>query len=123
MNHQMKELQRCLANDIRGLKIVEMDDFNGFDLIGPDGWTQYTIYCAQQDNHYSAYIAIADIWKGYDKADEKMLRESVPLFSAVSSVKAHHRSISPQLYDDGFIAVNYVTDFQKYMQATYGVSK
>lgn len=98
MNRHMTELRRCLANDLRGFYFVEDADLEGFKLC-PTGsdYAAYTIYCSP-DGTYSAYIAIPNILKGIDVEDERPLIERTGLFSAVSRIKAHHITVSPESY-------------------------
>ena len=95
----MKNLLRCLKNDIRGLNIIEDQDLNGFRLACKDtGCTLYTAYVAESG--YSSYIAVPDVFKGIDCEDELPLKICSPLFSVVSAIKEHHKRIRPDLYKE-----------------------
>ena len=95
---QIRALKMCIQNDIRGLEIEPMEDFHGFFLCGPDGWTQYTVYCGDSLTQFSAYAAIPDVMQGFDISDEKPIKEKDSLFAVVSAVKEHHKRYSPELY-------------------------
>jgi hypothetical protein len=97
MEQKTRQLWLCLSNDLRGLNIEEMDGYEGFRLVDPaTRQTMYTAYVSECG--YSSYEAIADIHKGIDIADEILLAEKAPLFTAVAKIKSHHVRCCPELY-------------------------
>lgn len=86
-DRKMRDLYLCLSNDLRGVNLIEMDDYEGYRIVdAATGWTLYTAYCAQDG--YSCYRAVPDIHKGIDIEDEKPLLVKAALFAVVSRIKS-----------------------------------
>ena len=93
----MRQLHRVMCNDLFGLNFEEDPDLEGFKLKSPESpWTLYTCYVT--DRGFSAYVAIADIWKGVDCDNEIPLAEHVSVFACVNAIRKHHATQSPQHY-------------------------
>lgn len=116
----MRAIRIQVGNDLRGLTLVEDDNSYGYLLKG-EKWTEYTLYVS--DEGYSVYVAIPDIYKGIDCANEIELAgaQRASIQTCVAKIKADQIAQGNPIYRDAFVAVNSVTDYQHYMNATYGV--
>ena len=88
--NKLRTLKITLDNDLGWLvRIEELDWAEGFVLRDFDtGAALYTAYVAPAG--YSSYVAVGDVWKGYDIDDERPLVVSCPsVFTAVSKIKSH----------------------------------
>ena len=96
MNATVAHMRRILANDLRGLEIEEMDDYEGFKL-REGQWTSYTVYLTQRGD-WSVYRAIPDIWKGIDAEYEKLIIKEVSAQRAAAALQTDHITYAGNLY-------------------------